>query len=652
MKISLALDAPALTPEAVMHEPIFRRGPWRAAVWLSALGLMIFGGAAARANEPGGGTKGPDVTLFQAGKDVTLSNGIVTVVVDTSAAQITAIKFKGRDLLGAGGKGNVYFSRDGGTDYEQLPHCVYSVTKKSPDMADISCKHIYTPGLKDKHAWDVDVHFVLRRGMTGLYVYTINSHPASYPEMDVGEWRMVWPMPVANGEYLLEKVYIDPPHNLTLPRLADYRAAQPVPGAPKEVTKFVSGSWNGKYDCKYVWVADYWDIGCWGYASDRNHLGEFYVFGSDEFFTNGPMKQDLTATQSAINLVHLNMNHFGGTALHFPAGTEWHKIYGPYLMYFTDQATGDACWKDAQEQAKVEAAAWPYAWLDNPAYPPAKQRGTVSGKFVVADALKPDVSGANAWVGIALPENSREGGFQFQGEYYQYWVHADADGNFKIPNIRPGNYTLYAFTTGAVGEFSKNVTVKAGDTLELGDVTWAVPHKGKTIAWEIGIPDRRATEFKHGDEYFVPMLFWQFPKEFPNPLEYYVGKSDYHKDWNYAQSYYYNGNQQVPHRWRIHFNLDRAPTENATLTLALAGSHQAAIDVYVNSDSAVKEHLVPKFQGGNALVRESDHAKYEVDYVTIPAGLLHKGANTLSLVQTNVKSDQSSVMYDYLSLEL
>ncbi len=608
--------------------------------------------AAAHANVAGGGSEGSDVLLSQQGASVKLSNGILTVTIDAANAQVDSILYKGRDMInGQGGHSHMYFSRDGGTDYETLPHCVYTVTKQGGDMVDISCKHVYTPGKGDKHAWDVDVHFVLRRGAHGLYVYTINSHPASYPAMTVGEWRMVWPMPEAGQNYLLEKVYIDELHHEVMPSAADYRATIAVPGAPKEVTQFTTGIWAGKYDCKYVWVADYWDLGCWGYASDVNHLGGWFVFGSHEFFTNGPMKQDLTATQAAINLVHLNMNHYDGTELKFPQGTAWQKIYGPYFIYFNDQATGDECWKDAQAQARAEAAAWPYAWLSNPLYPARKDRGTVAGRFIVKDALKSGVSGANAWVGLALPETGHEGGFQFQGEYYQYWVHAASDGSFTIPNVRPGKYTLYAFTTGAVGEFSKvNVTVGAGQASNLGDVVWSVPHKGTKIAWEIGIPDRRATEFKHGRDYFVPMLYTQFPGEFTNPLNYYVGKSDFHQDWNYAQSYAYQGAKMVPHPWIIHFNLDEAPAGAATLTLALAGSHQAKLDVLANNGAAT--HVTPKYPGGNALVRESDHAKYEVDYVTIPAGKLTKGENTITLVQTNTGSDQASIMYDYLNLEL
>jgi len=617
--------------------------------FLTAIGSLFI--SPAYANVPGGGNSGADVKLTLAGKNAVLTNGVITATINTELAQIEHLIFKGHEMAGR----PIYFSRDGGTDYEQLPHCVYSVTKQSAGGVDISCKHIYTPSKGDKHAWDVDVHFVLTRGATGLYVYTINSHPASYPAMEVGEWRMVWPTPERGEQWLLENVYIDDLRQWTLPTAGDYKKMIPVNGAPKEITQFTSGIWNGKYDCKYVYVTEYWDHPCWGYASDKNHLGSWLVFGSDEFFTDGPLKQDLTATLGSLNLVHLNMNHFGGTGPNCPAGTAWQKVYGPYLLYMNDKETGDACWQDAREQAKAEQAAWPYAWISNPLYPTAKERGAVTGKFVVTDALKPSVSGANAWVGLALPESGPEGGFQFQSAGYQYWVHAGSDGRFSIPNVRPGVYTLYAFTNGAVGEYSaNNVAVIAGKTTNMENVVWTVPHPGSKIVWEIGVPDRRSTEFKHGNDYFTPMLFTTNPQEFTNPLEYYVGKSDSKKDWNYVQSYYYEGTKRVPHRWNIHFNLDSAPTGTATLTLAIAGSYGATLDVYVNSNATAVKEVKPKFGNheGSPLVRESDHGKYEVIYVPIASGKLHAGENIITLAQTDLSSDQNCINYDYLNLEL
>jgi len=312
---------------------------------------------------------------------------------------------------------------------------------------------------------------------------------------------------------------------------------------------------------------------------------------------------------------------------------------------------GDACWDDAKERASKETAAWPYAWMgDNPDYPLAAGRGSVNGTFAVRDGLKKEVSSKNAWIGLAQPESG--GNWQFESMNYQFWSRVGDDGKFEIKNIRPGKYTLSAFVDGAVGEFTKeNVVVAAGKPLSLGSLTWNVPHKGKTIAWEIGVPDRTAKEFRHGDDYFHGYVWQNFTKEWPNPLEYTVGKSDWAKDWNYAQSRIMDGDKPVAHRWRIHFNLDRAPAGDATLTLAIASAQRARINITVN-DAGKAIECTPAVQGGNALLRESIHAKYCVEYVPIPAAKLHAGENVIELSLANVSGADAHVMYDYLNLEL
>lgn len=55
-------------------------------------------------------------------------------------------------------------------------------------------------------AVDIEIHYVLRRGDTGLYAYAILDHPRDYPAAGFGEWRMVWKLP----DDLLERVCVEP----------------------------------------------------------------------------------------------------------------------------------------------------------------------------------------------------------------------------------------------------------------------------------------------------------------------------------------------------------------------------------------------------------------------------------------------------------
>jgi hypothetical protein len=72
--------------------------------------------------------------------------------------------------------------------------------------------------------------------------------------------------------------------------------------------------------------------------------------------------------------------------------------------------------------------------------------------------------------------------WQIDAKNYEFWVRADADGNFSIPNVRPGRYTLHAIADGVLGEFTlTNVTITAGQNLQLSALNWQPLRYGKQL---------------------------------------------------------------------------------------------------------------------------------------------------------------------------
>lgn len=583
----------------------------------------------------------PNVRLEDRGEQVILDNGIITATINKASAKVASLKFKGAEMISQAARGaNVYFSMDGGVNYRQPKGCVFSVKAESHEMVDVECRRNWT---NEPQAFDIEAHFVLRRGDAGLYVYAILDHPAKYPATRYGEWRMVWRTPEETEDWIC----VDDQRHWQMPDPADYKTAQKT--GIKEIVKLTQGVRAGQYDCKYDFNASYYDIGCWGHAFAKAKLGAWIVCGGYDFFNDGPTKRDLNAA-AGINHIHFGLNHYGGSTLSIAANEKWSKIYGPYLLYCNHASDVPAMWADAKERLKKEKSEWPYAWLAGvPEYPAASVRGSANGRLIVKDAEKPNLTAANAWLGLAQPETG--GNWQSESKHYQYWTRAREDGSFDIPNVRPGSYTLYAFTTGVVGEFAKqNVQVSAGQATPMGDLPWTVPHQGR-IAWEIGVPDRSAQEFAHGDEYFHGYVWQKFSKKFPNPLEFIIGKSDPSKDWNYAHCGY-GEEKLVPWKWRIHFKLDSAPRGDATLVLAIASADGGRIEVFANDESKPIATLTPSLQGGNALLRESIQARYCVEKATIPAATLHAGENVITLVQKGIKGFRQHVMYDCVSLEV
>src|SRR3954452_12871982 len=133
--------------------------------------------------------------------------------------------------------------------------------------------------------------------------------------------------------------------------------------------------------------------------------------------------------------------------------------------------------------------------MNHPAYPLAAQRGHVTGRVALSDRQDASATISGAWVGLAAPSPD----WQQQSLGYQFWVHADKDGKFDIPNVRAGSYTLYAFVNGVMDEFRvDDINVKPGSKIDLGELKWTPKRFGQQL-WQIGTPDRTAKEFRHGD---------------------------------------------------------------------------------------------------------------------------------------------------------
>lgn len=630
------------------------------AAWAIGCLILVLMATPGWANDPGGGTNGvgANVTLTVSGGNVILANGVITATIATNNAQVTSMLFNGTQVIDTSGR-SIYYSMDGGTSYENPGNCVFSVTTSNADIVDISCKVTWASHTNRVHAFDIDCHYVLRRGDTGLYAYAILAHPASYPDTSVGEWRIVWWLPHGSTDWTFERIYVDALRNWYWGTYTDFlNEANTGIGEIKTIT---TGARAGQMDCKYEYNAEYQKIGCWGHASDTNKIGVWFVLGGYDYLNDGPNMTDLTVAESYL-LQHFGRDHFGGSGTSVAAGEAWSKIFGPFLLYCNKTAAtshqGDALWADARAQVQAETTAWPYSWLTNSDYPADNLRGTVTGKITLTDLLKPALAtGTNTWVGVSQFDPG--GNWQFDSKHYEYWVHPDTSGNFFIAHIRPGTYTLSAWTVGAVGEFTlTNVVISANATNALGNLNWTNTHPGGQIAWEIGIPDRSAAEFKHGTNYWYPYLWTAYTNDFPNPLTYNVATSNWANDWNYAQPGYLTGTTNWSQwKWRINFTLTNLPTSgSATMTLAIASIYYGAIDVYVNDESTmvgeVAVNVVGGGGGGNALIREGIHAKYGLGYQSVPLSSLRVGTNTITLIQRSVSSGFDHVMYDYIDLEL
>jgi rhamnogalacturonan endolyase len=598
------------------------------------------------ANVPGGGNgNGPDVSLRDEGDSIVLDNGIIAIRINKTDASIGSFNYKGMNLFEGGhGGGKFYWSWNapayGG------PHGTATLTvDPASNHGEYAEVKIHSPwsGKSGDAAMDVDVYYSLKRGAQGYYVTAMLDHPASYPRTDVGEWRSN-----AYVSPMFDWLSVDALRQRKMPTVEDMAAAVRVPGAPKEVTLLTSGIYAGQFECKYAYSADLGDLNVWGWSSTSKRVGIWMTVPSHEYYNGGPMKRELTVHMDHTLLNMLNGSHYSmGNQLTMAASSDFKKTYGPYFVYansYQGEASDpsstvvQALWHDAQAQAAAEQSAWPYRWFRNANYAQESGRGAVSGTLQVNDGGNPAASAAGAWIGLAPDDHGTD--FQLQGKTYQFWVKAGADGRFSIPHVLPGVYHLLAFGAGNIGTFRQaNIEVRAGQALDLGTVQWTPPRVAGTL-WEIGVPDRDSREFHDGA--FNYTQWATYAKSLPgSALTYTVGKSDWRKDWNYAQF------GSAP--WTVNFSLADTPSRDAPASLYIAlASSETTLQVSVNG-TRIGSYKAP--QASHAPVRLGSHGAFAETRFAIPAGLLKQGPNAIAISQLLAKGKTGTTQYDYLRLE-
>ncbi|MGA2581659.1 MAG: polysaccharide lyase family protein [Tepidisphaeraceae bacterium] len=644
------------------------------------------------------------VTITDNGGSWLMDNGIIKMNIDKRSSHITTLFYHGVQTMGPGGI------------WEQTPSgkVTYAVTidpaSNGGQRGEVAMKGV-------NGRMDIEVRYTMERGVSGIYTYAEFSHPASYPQAGEGESRFIMQL---NSTF--DWLSVDADRNMLM--CTNYDEGQGVVIHAKEQRILSTGIYKNSVEHKYSYCGVMYQLPAYGWSSTKNHIGLYFINPSTEYIGGNASKLDLVCHMGATILDYWTSGHYaGGAGCNIPAGENWNKVIGPIFVYYNalsnpkDPSQADldtlkategnpiipavlhdnafALWNDALEQAKVVKAQWPYDWVEGVDYPHKDQRGTVVGQFVLDDPqaattklphltvglTHPDYQG----VGTAFERRSGNGNlitWEHDGNYYQFWNDGTDDGKFTITNVRPGTYTLHAFADGVLGEFAQTyITVAAGQTLDLGQITWQPVRYGKQV-WEIGYPDRTADKFYKGDGANYWKWGWclRYGDLFPNDITYTIGQSDYHKDWFFEEVPHAlsdgwknpaakdplnqpfgwvqtaTGNQDMwrawgqgrATTWTIKFNMDKDEQGQAVLRVALAGADGGGgLAVGVNG----KNVGVIQTVATNALRYNTDKGVWRQYTQPFDASLLKQGENSMTL--TVPAGDLTTgVVWDYLRLEL
>lgn len=683
---------------------------------MGAAGWLL--GAAVAAEES------PPVTLSLRHGFFVLENGILTARIDSRSGVLRSLRYEGWELLAQqspGGALGGYWSWVGRMTVGPRREARVRVNPADTggELAEVSTEFLQEPG-RERASVEMSLRYAMRRGEPCLYISAVWRHQPGDPPLRVGEARYV----VKLNPDLFDFLSVDAARQRLMPRPEDWD--QGLPTNLKEARRLVTGQYAGTVEHKYDYAARLYEIPAYGWSSTRARVGIWVVQPSWESVAGGPTKVELTG--------HLDVNpggtptllwmwlgsHYGGSSLVVDTHENWSKFIGPVVLYCNGNRDPAGLWQDALDRARWEAGRWPYDWVRDPDYPLAEQRATVRGRIVVEDPGTDPRNLRNVWVGLTAPDypmpmprrwgaeetgtsgsrspdpgTARQAGavgpgsvtdafggrvtWQRDAKQYQFWVRARPDGSFEIPHVRAGRLVLRAIAEGVLGEYAgEPLEISAGEALDLGTVVWRPERFGRTL-WEIGVPDRTAREFRHGEHYWQWGLYLRYPEEFPQDVDFEIGRSDWRRDWNYVQpprilewagilvseedDAAAEGDHEAtseagqgvgrprlePSTWTIRFGLPGPVRGRAVLRLAICGAGPGCrVEVAVNGRPVGDTGLLPPT---STMHRDGIEGYWVERRVWFDAALLQSGENRISLHVPAVSWTQG-VLYDYLRLEL
>jgi rhamnogalacturonan endolyase len=600
----------------------------------------------------------------------TLTNGIVAARVSKRSGDLISLRYKGLEILdGKSARGSAYWSHDVSRG-QRTARITINPADNGGARGEVSVLGIcggnpMGSGPGGSVVADIEIRYALGRGDSGIYTYSIFSHPTNYPATSVGEARFCAKL----NDNIFDWMTVDANRNMEMITAYDWNHATQM--NMKEARRMNTGIYRGQVEHKYDYSANQFDVRAWGWSSTAQHVGVWFVNPSVEYLSGGPTKVELSAHRDATFntnsltapaaptlLNYWRGSHYGGSICAVAQGEAWTKVVGPFLIYCNSGENHDAMWKDALAKASTESEVWPYEWVSSVDYPHKNERATVSGQITLHDAELPEAKMTRLLVGVSAPDYSYSRGtvnWQDDAKHYEFWVRGDPNGSFSIPNVRPGAYTLHAIADGVLGEFTvTNIIVEAGKPLQFPVLTWQPIRYGKQL-WDIGIANRSAAEFFKGDDYYHWGWYLEYPKLFPADVHFVIGKSDFRKDWFF---------EQVPHNedpadttgksrgrsttWTVAFDLPQTPHGKATLRLALCGVGTRSIDVNVN-DHAVGG--VTELVYNATINRDGIGGYWSQHDLPFDAATMKAGQNVLKLT-IPPGGLTSGIEYDYLRLEL
>ncbi|MFT3996698.1 MAG: polysaccharide lyase family protein [Asticcacaulis sp.] len=495
-----------------------------------------------------------EVTATRTEGKLTLSNGLIEAVIDANGDVVSFRDLRGGAVELIQKDQKLYWDANA----EALDKTATAPPKKgyyrpSPETTKVELAASTTSladvkiesGPTEHFPFRAERHYVMKDGLPGLYAYVVFRHPADLPAARLWQTRFV----LRTSPDVFNVWSISRNDLIRIPRA--------------EVTKKLMDATfrlsDGTVKTKYLNSVYWGDVPAYGTLAVEKgkSRGIWMIEASPEYHNGGPIKQGQTVHDDVLLRV-LQSGHFGAKSVDVKAGEDWSKVYGPFLIYANQATTPGRLWFDIDRQLTAEKAQWPYGFVNAPEY--ARTRGTLTGEVRLNGAAAGKAQVILSDVGTGWPDS---------GKGYNYWGEVYADGQFRISGIAPGTYALSVTGADQPSDLTgRTVTIKAGEQ-DTGTLFWTKPSHGKTL-WQLGTFDRKAAEFRNGDDARGYQMFTLYPQQFPNDVDFTIGRSVAARDWNYAQWSWYAKDPA----WHLRFKTV-PKAGKGTLTIGIASAQPA-----------------------------------------------------------------------------
>jgi rhamnogalacturonan endolyase len=615
----------------------------------------------------------PLVVIHQNPDQYVLDNGHVAATISKASGEILSLKFERRELLADARRvaPGIWFTAPAATT--ATDRILVDPSTNRGDSGEVS--------ISVSGPLAIDIRYGLGRGDRALYASEILNHSANLPPARIfcGGFQL------RLNPDLFDRLTVGKTRSHAIPSAQEWMAAKAI--VSTEARRMTSGHFAGQIYCAWDDAAMQMETPVYGFSGAKAGVGLWIINPSSEYLSRGGNVIAPTGWLDSVDGAPTLMNRWAGepgpgAGISADRGVSWSHVVGPFLLY-----CNQGSFQDAQARAIQEKSQWPYVWAAREESVPRQERAALGGQIVLnqsplagtAFPTSPPLSGqtASVWqnryreqtpTSSEAPATQPQTMTQLHGAMIglswdqdwqtnlfdnQVWTRAADDGKFSFPNVLPGNYILHVYCDGQFDEAAlTGIKLTPGQKLELGKIVWTPRHYGDFV-WQLGYPDRSAAEFRHGNDSTRWGLWSLDQKEFPVGVNYFIGKSDPRKDWNFAQS--------PGSTWAIHFPLGFVPDRGCGfLDVALAGGSDAAgLTITLNGNDISRDLYRPN----SAIARPKGAATFDDiahdqlsgccrEYLyPFPHQDLKLGDNIL-LFRVDGSRPTDGIMYDCLRMEI